>query len=141
MSEIQNKDGKNNNAGNKAIHIPVVSGQEYYTIPLRVDKETYEAIKSGKMSAISIRGINSEIKPANTVKAMKIEYRTDDPICIDKCFYSESNCGSRINIRIGSYDCGECQYNKDISNDRNSIYCSKYTEEQAKAQNLKYSIV
>jgi hypothetical protein len=26
MSKIQNKDGKNNNAGNKASHIPVVSG-------------------------------------------------------------------------------------------------------------------
>lgn len=82
----------------------------------------------------------SEIKPANTVKVIKIEIRKECGTCVDKCDYV-SYGGSR-RICIGGILClEECQHNLKRIDHKGFVFCSKYTEMQAKAQNLKYSIV
>jgi hypothetical protein len=83
---------------------------------------------------------DSEIKPANTVKVIQIETTClEDGLILEKCEYQDG-------VRIGSGACSMCDnYMKgsklDFVNDKYVTRCSKYTEEQAKAQNLKYSIV
>lgn len=82
----------------------------------------------------------AEIKPANTVKVIQIETTClKDGLILDECKYQDG-------VRIGSYACSMCEnYMKESKRFYNTYtfltHCSKYTEEQAKAQNLKYSIV